>query len=53
MLNKKGDNAEMDDDDAQYMLTPNTEEKYKKINEDYAKALSGETSLNMVSLSIE
>lgn len=47
MLNKKGDKAELDDDDAQYMLTPSTEEKYKKINEDYAKALSGETSLNM------
>ena len=53
MLNKKGDKAELDDDDDQYTLTPSTEAKYKKINEDYAKAVSGESSLqHMVSFTI-
>ncbi|KAL4227302.1 Myocyte-specific enhancer factor 2C [Mactra antiquata] len=39
MLNKKGDKAELDDDDEQYTLTPGTEDKYRKIDEAYAKVM--------------
>ncbi|XP_045215853.1 myocyte-specific enhancer factor 2C-like [Mercenaria mercenaria] len=41
MLNKKGDKAEMDDDDEAYTLTPGTEAKFKKIDEEYARVLTG------------
>lgn len=43
MLSKKGDKAELDDDDEQYTLTPGTDAQYKRIDEAYAKVMtSGE-----------
>lgn len=39
MLNKKDISGEGGDDDDNYVLTPRTEEKYKKIDDDFKKAM--------------
>ncbi|XP_052277498.1 myocyte-specific enhancer factor 2-like isoform X2 [Dreissena polymorpha] len=42
MLNKKGDEkGDMDDDDS-YQLTPQTEAQYKKVDEQYARVMTGQ-----------
>ncbi|XP_052795266.1 myocyte-specific enhancer factor 2-like isoform X2 [Mya arenaria] len=51
MLTKKGDEkGDMDDDD--YTLTPQTDAAYKKIDEQYAKVMSGQTGVMPVSMPV-
>ena len=53
MLNKKGDKADMDDDDESYTMTPSMDEKYKKIDAEYVKAMThGSGSRELVRITL-
>ncbi|XP_048736006.1 myocyte-specific enhancer factor 2C-like isoform X2 [Ostrea edulis] len=43
MLNKKDVKGEGGDDDDDYNLTPNTEDKYRRIDQEYARVMQGGT----------
>lgn len=43
MINKKDIKGDDEDDDEKYTLTPNTEDRYQRIDQEYARVMQSGT----------